>query len=226
MRPTYFRLGLLMLLLFSAALMADEYIAVVLKFRGDVWITAANSLKSEKLQKGQLLRDGDKIETGPGAFCALKFLDDKSLLRIKEKSSCVIEGKKDKKGIQKNIFVEIGAFFASIFKQKGELKVTTPTSVASIKGTKFWVFQSGQTGHTMYVVTEGVIEVKNDAGKVLVRQGQTAEVFSKNRMPQVRLTKTGDLPADEQQQSSGRQLDIEFVDPSGQTRVLRIQIQE
>lgn len=216
-------LGTILLLSFFVILSrANERIAVVIKLKGEVRVTSANSFKTTEVKKGYILQDGDKLETGPLSYCAIKFLDDKSLLRIKEKSTCTIEGKRKANRIEKNIFAEVGAFFMSLFKQEESFKVTTPTSVASVKGTNFWVLQSSQSGESKYVCTEGAIEVKTNAGKVLVKKGQTAIVASRSRMPEVRLTRAGDIPADEIGGPSIRNLDFEFIDDSGQTKVLRI----
>lgn len=203
---------------------AEENIAVVIKVSGDVRVTPDKSSKSTGVKKGYVLKHGDKLVTGAAAFCALKFLDDGSLLRIKEKSSCRIEGKRQKQVIEKNIFAEIGSFFMSIFKQKENLTVTTPTSVASIKGTKFWVLQLGSSGTTRYVCLDGVIEISNDAGKVLLRKGQTAIVVSRSQLPQVRLTVSGDAPEDEVGVGGERHLDFGFTDSSGKKKTLRIKL--
>ncbi len=203
--------------------LANENVAVTVKHKGSVRVTPESSFKSASAKKGQILQDGDKVETGPASFCSIKFLDDKSLLRIKEKSVCVIEGKKENNAIEKNIFVEVGTFFLSLFQQKEKLKVTTPTSVASVKGTKFWCVQIA--GQTMYICTDGSIEVGNNAGKVLVRKGQTCIVVSRSRLPEVRLTKASDLPADSDGTGSLRNLDFEFTDGSGQTKTLRLQLE-
>ena len=143
------------LLILSTGLLAQESVAVIVKLKGTVQVTPPNSQKSSDARKGTILKDGDRLETGAASFCAIKFLDDKSLLRLKENASCVIEGKRDGDVIDKNIFVEVGAFFASLFKQRGEFKVTTPTSVASVKGTKYWVIQLGRSGPTRFVIDEG-----------------------------------------------------------------------
>lgn len=217
-------LALILLGCFTIGL-ADENVAVVVKSRGDVDITPNQKVKSVDAKKGYVLQHKDKLKTAKGAFCAIKFLDDKSLLRIKENSSCIIEGTRKKSTIEKNIFVEIGTFFASIFKQKTTFQVTTPTSVASVKGTKFWTIQNKITSETKYVCIEGVLEVENKAGKVLVRAGQTGIVQSKTRLPIVRLTDSGDIP-DEEESSSEKSLDFEFNDSNGQKKVLRLQIQD
>lgn len=217
-------LSVIILLSLLSIAAANEDIAVVIKLEGDVRFTPANSFKSEKVKKGHILKDGDKLETGANSFCALKFLDDKSLLRIKEESSCVIEGKRKEKSIEKNIFVEVGSFFLSLFKQDNTFKVTTPTSVASVKGTKFWVFQFRLSGESRYVCTEGALEIKSNAGKALVKKGQTGIVLARSRMPEVRLTRAGDIPSDEADDGSLRSLDFEFTNSSGQIKVLRVRL--
>jgi hypothetical protein len=197
-----FKFGFLFLLGVFALASANDDIAVVVKLSGEVRVTPANSSKSERVKRGQILKDGEKLETGPESYCALKFLDDKSLLRIKEKSSCIIEGKRQQNTINKNIFVEVG-------------------SVASIKGTKFWVLHKIET---RYVCTEGAIEVESNAGKALVRKGQTGIVVARSRMPEVRLTRDGDIPSDEADAGLIRSLDFEFNNSSGDIRVLRVRI--
>lgn len=219
-RITFIVIGLSLLL--SAFLLADDNVAVVLKVRNDVRVTPTNQTKSIQGKRGMALQDGNKIETGKGSFCALKFVDDRSLLRIQENSSCIIEGKKEQNKIEKNIFVQVGAFFADLFKPSSTFKVTTPTSVASIKGTKFWVIQRSPT---KYVVTQGVIEIANDVNKALVREGQTGIVESRTSEIQVRLTADGDIPSEGGQGSVG-QLDIGFRNGQGQEKTLRIKFKE
>jgi hypothetical protein len=203
---------------------ADD-VAITLKVRGKVTLTEKGEAKSVSVKKAQLLSDQDKIETGAASRCAIKFLDDKSLLRIKENSSCVIEAKKEQKKIDKNIVVKIGSFFASLFQPKGSFSVTTPTSVASVKGTKFWTIHL-LSGITMYICIEGLLDVLNDAGRVLVRGGQTAIVKSRFLLPEVRLTQPGDIPEDDLEGSGIRTLEFGFKNENGETKTLQVDIQE
>jgi len=216
---------LMWIILLSTLLMAQDYVAVIIKSRGAVHLTRANSTRSITAQKGHVLRSGDKIETEKASFCAIKFLDDKSLLRIKQNSLITIEGKKEKEKIDKNIIVEFGTFLASIFKQKGSFKVTTPTSVASIKGTEFWTIQT-RDGRTIYIALEGLIDLLNDAGRVLLRPGQTAVVKSLSQLPIIRLTDPNEIPTLEEEGQGRKSLEIEFQDRNGQTRRLKIDLEE
>ena len=215
--------GCLILLLISTFIFADDNVAVILKTIRDVKVTPTNQVKTVEGKRGYALENGNKIITGDKSFCAIKFLDDASLLRIRENSSCVIEGKKEQNKIDKNIFVEVGSFFASLFKPKGSFTVTTPTSVASVKGTEFWVIQHSPT---KYIVTkDGPLEVENETNKVLVREGQTAVVASKTSEIEVYLTKEGEIPSDNDGQTI-KDLDIGFKNDNGEEKTLRIKVQE
>lgn len=222
-----FRKTALILLLFTLLVnidsRADDNVAIVLKVVRDVQVTPSEQARTVQARKGYVLRDGNKVATGAKSSCAIKFLDDKSLLRIRENSSCTIEGKKDQEKIEKNILVEVGTFFASLFQPKGSFKVTTPTSVASVKGTKFWVIQKSPT---KYVVQEGMVELENETGKVLVREGQTAIVESQTSTPVVRLTTDDDIPSEEDGDGGSGDLDIEFENERGEQKTLRIKVQE
>ena len=217
-------ISLIITLLASVFMFAEENVAIMLKVRRDVRVFPTNKTNAVQGKRGYVLQHGNKIETGARSFCAVKFIDDKSLLRIRENSTCTIEGEKEQNKIDKNIIVEIGSFFASLFKPRGSFKVTTPTSVASVKGTKFWVIQQSPT---KYIVEEGVIEVENDAGKALVRAGQTAVVESRTSEIQVYLTRPGEIPPEiDEQQPGTQELDIGFQNGQGEEKTLRIKFQE
>ncbi len=212
------------ILFFASSLLASNKIAIVLKTKGPVTIEKASNKKKVSAKVGMSLEDGDKIVTGRRAFVAVRFLDDKSLVRVRANSVCSIEGNKKKDKIEKSIWVEVGTFFCDIFKQKGSFKVITPTSVASIKGTKFWTMHSA-TGGTRYVGIEGLVEIKNNKGKALMKKGETAIVESKDSPPIIRLTKKGDLPEDAED-IQGKVLEIEFESKDGQQKNLRIELEK
>lgn len=220
----FHRFILLILLVAFLAYGADP-VAVIIKTRGRVDLTRKDETKPEKGKKGLVLYDGDKIETATTSFCAIKFIDDKSLLRIKESSTCVIEGEREEDHINKNIVVKVGTFFASLFKQRGQFLVTTPTSVASVKGTQFWIIQFAD-GRTNYIGIEGLIDLVNDAGRVLLRQGQTAVFTSGNQLPEIRITREREVPRLDDGIEEMKSLEIEFKDNNGQTKKLRLDYTE
>ncbi|OGB68892.1 MAG: hypothetical protein A2Y94_04010 [Caldithrix sp. RBG_13_44_9] len=204
---------------------AADAVAVVLNSRGKVSLFRAKETKAQDLRKGTVLYDGDKIRTAGASLCAIKFTDDKSLLRIKENSSCTIEAKKEKEQTNKNIIVEVGTFLASLVQPKGKFTITTPTSVASVKGTQWWTIQM-QDGRTMYICLEGLVDLDNAAGKFLVKEGQTALFTGEDKTPEIRLTKADEIPSDEEGVGDLKSLEIEFKDADGKTRKMIIDYQE
>ena len=220
-----YSLVIVLILLFLVLAFCQDPVAVVLKDKGEVSLLRKDETKSRQVRKGTVLFDGDKISTQEVSFCAIKFIDDGSLLRIKEKSTCIIEGKREEEHINKNIIVEIGTFFTSLFKPRGTFTVTTPTSVASVKGTQWWTLQLSD-GRTLYIGLEGLIDLSNSAGRVLLRAGQTAVYTSASELPEIRLTQSGEVPTLQEDLEGIKSLEIEFMDADGQTKRMRIDYQE
>ena len=113
----------------------------------------------------------------------------------------------------------MGAIFSRITKQKSSFRVTTPTSVASVKGTAYWTIQKFK-GATTYFGEEGVVEISNDAGSALMRAGETGIVTSKNSKPIVRKTKLGEKPSDSDDDIPD-EFEFEFEDESGNKKILK-----
>ncbi|KAA3614903.1 MAG: hypothetical protein D8M58_10635 [Calditrichaeota bacterium] len=212
-------LPLLMVILFAGSLIAADPSAIVIKAKGDITIKNAKTGKSLKAKRGTRLTDGDKITTGKKGRMALKFIDDNSLVRVRPNSTLTINTKKEKSSVTKNIFVEVGSIFSRITKQKSSFRVTTPTSVASVKGTAFWTLQKFKGG-TTYFGEEGVVELTNDAGSALLKAGETGSVTSKNSKPVVRKTKAGEKPSDGDDDVPD-DFEFEFEDESGNKKVLK-----
>ena len=217
----------ILILILSLVFMAQaaDAVAVVLSSRGKVSLFRAKETKAQDLRKGTVLYDGDKIKTAVASLCNIKFTDDKSLLRIKENSSCTIEAKKEKELTNKNIIVEVGTFLASLVQPKGKFTITTPTSVASVKGTKGWTIQM-LDGRTIYICLEGLVDLENSAGKSLLKEGQTATFNSANQTPEIRLTNTDEIPSEEAGVGELKSLEIEFKDADGRIRKMIIDYQE
>lgn len=103
--------------------------------RGDV---LANG---KKASKGSIVQDGTIIRTGDDALCEIVF-NERNIIRIFDRSETVLNLSPRKR----NIFVKAGAI-ANVFKKLGRgsqqkgyrLAVTTPTAVAGIRGTSFYV---------------------------------------------------------------------------------------
>jgi hypothetical protein len=203
--------------------MAADPVAIVLRERGKVDVFRKDETNARNARKGFVLYDGDKISTGSSSLCMIKYTDDKSLLRIKANSSCIVEGKKDAEKIDKNIIVQVGTFFVDLFQPKGRFTVTTPTSVASVKGTKWWIVQNSPT---KYIVIEGLIDCENERGKFLVKEGQTAVFESATSDPIIRLTTQDEIPTLEEDLGDRQTLEIEFQDADDKTKKMIIDYQQ
>lgn len=205
-----------------SAVYAAKSIAITIKSQGNVKIHESGKTSEKNLKRGFRLRDGDKIVTGDKSYAAFRFIDDKSLVRIRSNSSCTVKGKEDSdNSIIKNIFVEIGTIFARITKQKGRFQVTTPTSVASVKGTKFITDHRGANG-TYYFGEEGLCEIKNDGGVAQLREGETAFVADKNTAPVVWKTRKGEKPSFEEFAGDEDEFEFEFENDAGDKKLLKL----
>jgi len=207
-------------LVFSSLSTAAETIAVVLKVKGKVSITRGGQATSLTLKRGSRLQDGDKLKTDKGSYAALRFIDDASLLRIRANSTCTIKGKKEKNQVIKNVALEVGTILAKVTKQRGKFEISTPTSVASVKGTE-WITEQRYNGGTFYYGLEGTFEITNAAGTALVREGETGYVANDETAPIVQPTKDGTVPTfDDDLEGGADFFEFEFENDEGQKKLL------
>ncbi len=90
-----------------------------------------------RAQRGDVLNAGHAVRTGERSIAVLK-LKDNSMLRIREKSEVTLAGGTVQNEFQKEVSVEGGTVGFNVRKQRPgeEFRFTTPTSVASIRGTE------------------------------------------------------------------------------------------
>lgn len=217
-----FLLPLIVLIVFSASALMAETIAVVLKANGNIQLYRSGKVSDQSVKRGFRLQDGDKLVTGPKASAALRFIDDASLLRIRANSTCSIKGKKEKNELVKNVYLEVGTIFARVTKQRGKFEISTPTSVASVKGTE-WITEQILDGVTFYYGRTGVVEISNDAGAALLREGETVEVLNANTAPVTRKSQPGEGDWDEFGVDT-EDYEFEFENEQGEMKLLRFQI--
>ena len=94
--------------------LSAKTIAVIIKVKGTVSLYKDNKISQQKLRRGTRLSAGDKIVTDKKGYTAIRFIDDKSLLRIRSNSTCTIRTKKVKNETIKNVFLEVGTIYARI----------------------------------------------------------------------------------------------------------------
>ena len=215
---------LLFTFIFSVAL--PNKIAVATKVKGPVEIMPIDNKGFSDLEPGTILSDGDKIRTGPSGFTAIIFIDDKSTLKVKDNSEVVITGKRTAASISKKINMDEGTIRATVKKQNTDFVIQTPTSVASVKGTDFWLVSDPETGDQIIGI-EGIVGlVNNETGQEI----DVSEGMSGLSTPDgnVGLTETdpSSIPDDPSDEIEGpSQVKIYLEGPNGEQKVMIIEYQ-
>ena len=132
----------------SVALLSKVVLDVSHKEEGKDWQNA---------KKGETLASGDRVKTGIKSVAIIKFKDN-SLVRVRELTELTVTGSMNGAAFSKSVELKSGVVGFNIKKQQAgeEFRFSSPTSVASIRGTG----GSFTLGDTL-VVIEGVIEFKN-----------------------------------------------------------------
>jgi hypothetical protein len=214
----------ILLFVFSIILLCNwaagaEAIAVIVKAEGSITLMRGNTASAEKVKRGMKLQDGDKLVTKKKSYVAVSFLDDASFIRIRPNSTCIIRGKKEQNKISKNIFLEVGMLFARVLKQKGKFLISTPTSVASVKGTE-WITEQKFEGGTFYYGLKGVVEITNDAGSALLHENESAYVGSEKEAPVISKIDPSAVPSVDEDDKADL-FELEFENDAGQKKLLK-----
>ena len=220
-----FKLLIISILLLSSNLIASK-IAVATKVNGDVEIMPVDTKDFSKLKPGTVLSDGDKIRTGNSGFAAIIFIDDKSILKLKGNSEATIAGQRTSASISKKINMDSGTVRATVTKQNVDFVIQTPTSVASVKGTDFWLLSDPISGDEV-IGLDGIVNlINNETGEeVDVTEGNSG---ISNPDGSVGLEETDpnsipDDPSDDQEGPS--QIRIYLDGPNGEQKVIVIDYQ-
>ena len=200
---------------------AGEKIAIVTKIIGKAeYIRGQNSSKS--LNKGLIIESGDVISTFKGGFVALIFIDDKSALKIKEKTKITVNGKKGSRKISKKINLSNGTVRAQVEKNK-DFIIQTSVSVASVKGTDFWVISDKKIGDSV-IGLQGTVSLSNriSGEKIDISAGITG-ISSTNGSLQSFKSDPKNTPIDlDQSDNEDKKLEIIFKDSAGKKKKLII----
>ena len=219
-----FRYIVLSFFVFSFVL--GSKIAVVTKVKGLVEIMPTGKTEFYDLKAGRILSSGDKIRTGKSGFTAIIFIDDKSTLKLKGNSEAVITGQRTAASISKKINMDIGTVRATIKKQNTDFVIQTPTSVASVKGTDFWLLTDPVTGDQIICVEGTVGLVNSETGEdVDVTEGMSCISIPDGtlELSETDPSSIPDDPSDEQEGPS--QIRIYLEGPNGEQKVMIIEYQ-
>ncbi|HEX9014529.1 MAG TPA: FecR family protein [Chloroflexota bacterium] len=121
----------------------------------------------QKAKRGETLGAGDRVRTGEKSVAIIKFLDN-SLVRVRELTEVTVRGAMNGPSFSKSVEVHMGVIGFTVQKQRSgeEFRFSSPTSVASIRGTG-GMFRSRGTGDTL-IVLEGAVEFTNVSSTQLV----------------------------------------------------------
>ncbi len=168
----------------------ESSIAMISKIIKEVNYKSAEINNWEKAKLGTPLGNGDGVKTGKRSIAVVEFLDG-SLLRVRPETEIEIYGEPKDGKQNKETEIKSGVVQFEITQQKDEeFKFTTPTGLASIRGTSGF-FKVGDE-ETILVVEKGIIDVLGKGGlkeKGTVEAGKTAYISANGS---VKIQKTPD----------------------------------
>ena len=169
-RPLYI---IIMMLATTSALEA-QVIARLVKSEGRVHFKRLGaSTFSEQAKPGAPIKNGDEIKVGEEGFAAVIYLDDRSILKVRENTKFSFMDTQNSRTID----LTHGTVLNDIKKEgrTKDFRIQTPVSVASVKGTQFAAIVS-LSGVDQFICKEGLFEVLNmvSGETVNVAAGQKA----------------------------------------------------
>jgi hypothetical protein len=146
-------------------------------------------------RRGDVLSSGDRVKTGMESFAVIRFKDH-SLVRLRERSDLTVTGRAEGSSLTTSVDVHTGAvgFNINTQRQDERFRFTSPTSVASIRGTE-GRFVSNPLSDTLTII-EGAVLLTNllSSEYAEVRAGFTGISHSDGRIS-VRMATPGELSA-------------------------------
>jgi hypothetical protein len=141
-----------------AAAADNSTMAVITKIIPDVE-KSGTAQQWSKAGTGVVLSAGDHVRTGRMALAVIKFTDQ-SIMRLREQSELTLGAEGQRGSMIKTLQLSNGGFGFDVRKQQNEqFRLTSPTSVASIRGTK-GTWCGGQGSDTLLVL-EGLVNLRN-----------------------------------------------------------------
>lgn len=169
-----------------------KVVAAISTLKGLVMVKPAGSRKYIPAYKGQMLKNGEWVKTKEGVFVAIVFLDG-SNIKIQQQTEVKITSyRMTAKDLKTNLEMSKGQAWSDVADQGagGEFTITTPTAVASVKGTEFDLEYDIYKGETTLIVLAGEVEFVGELGTILAGAMES----SKDGGPVQKIT-PDDLPS-------------------------------
>ncbi len=192
---------LIIILLSIVTVLSGETIGRVMKSNGVVLIKpVGGGTYSVNVKPGQAVSNGDALRVGEGSFAVVIYLDDKSVIKVRENTDFQFIDSQNTRVIR----VEQGTTLHNV-KTEGRNKpyrVETPVSVASVKGTEFSASHDPVAGVDLFVGKSGNFDVFNTISGMTVNVGPGQKAVS-NVMGQLipAPAQPGDYPEDPEGES-------------------------
>lgn len=202
----------------------NTHIALVMKVIQDVQVKAVQNNEWRKAEKADPLNANDQIKTGNKSLAVIKFLTDQSLIRVREKSLVTLSSSTSGNITEKRVDIENGSlgFEIKLRNENEKFKFTSPTSVASIRGTS-GRFGRGRDGDTLIVV-DGLVNFKNlitgneiDVGAGFIGFSNNDGTINSRKATEQELAEARSIV------TGDNVLKIEFKDSRGNKRELKIE---
>ena len=133
-------------------------LARVIKTQGNVLLKRrAEADFTAQLRPAMNLFNGDAIRSAEGAFASVLFLDDRTLLKIKNSSQFQFVESQN----TRTITLDYGTLRSILPEPVKAFRIETPVSVAAVKGTDFWLIHDLLAGVDRAYGIEGVVEILN-----------------------------------------------------------------
>lgn len=225
---------LVILIVFQSVLNSSEQISK--KTLGVVRKAINNVEKKEpdsdwiKANKGTPLFTKDHMRTGKKSVAIVKFSDN-SFLRVLENSELILLGEKTSRKTFNNIKILKGFFGFDIIKQQNEqYTFESPTSVASIRGTR-GLF-SHQNELDILIVLDGVVNVKNliSGQETDIKEGEICFSYADGKL-ETRKATDDEIKSTEDSMQLGdvqkeKELKLDLKDREGNTKELKLKFKE
>ncbi|MBN2461945.1 MAG: FecR domain-containing protein [Candidatus Cloacimonetes bacterium] len=220
------RIFLLIAIMIAGLLYCEEdAVAFTLKVKGNVTLTREDN--TSKISAGIELFNRDILESGEESFAAIKFIDGSSIVKLFPSSILEINAQKKESDLEKKSLLKMGELWAKVTQQMGTFEIETPTTVVSVRGTKFLV-SVAEDGSTTLFAFSGLLQLSNklDDNYIDVKAGEKA--FSSGEgMITVEPFQTSDLDEDirEYLEESSETLRIEVENENGDRKTIRIEME-
>ena len=217
----------LLAILFVEQGFAVDKIALTLKARGITQLKRSTEKDFKpNLKVGTSLFSKDHIKTGKNGYAVLVFLDDKSQIKIRENSEMMISGERQKDAISKMISMQFGTLKAEVSPQrKGDFIIATPTSVASVKGTVFWVISDPVLGDIFYGIAGSIEVINNESGDIIVVGVNETGTSTPEGDVDVEETEEGAPPEEEEEEETDPTNTLEFQLQNDQGDIKNVKVE-